>query len=171
MIHRGGIIVYPTDTIYGLGCDPNDACAVDRLARLKQRPADKSMILLASRIELFDDFIDSSKLSDDFVWQRDVPTTWVMPANQHCPPWLKAHDDTIAVRLTDNRLIGHLCSLTDSALISTSANLAGRPPASNAVKLHQYFHGKVNAILIRDNNGSNITSQIRHYSTNQILRS
>lgn len=170
VIRRGGIIIYATDTIYGIGCDPRNPLAVNAVARLKQRPANKSMILLASNVTQFNGFIDYSKLPDKFDWYASTPTTWVMPAAHSCPHWLTHEDNTVAVRLTHHATVAALCKQLGSAVISTSANFSGLPPAKNKLSIQHQFGGKVHAMLFSNQASTGKPSTIKHYRSQTTIR-
>jgi len=129
-LKKGGVIAYPTEGVYGLGCDPNDEKAVRKILQIKQRPASKGLILLAS---------DWSQLQ---TWLRPIPkanlekmlatwpgpVTWVCPAKEDVPICLKGDHDSLAVRVTDHVLARTLCQMFAKPLVSTSANLSGQAP-------------------------------------------
>ena len=170
MLLHGGVIICPTDTIYGLSCDPYNAQAVARLFEIKQRPPDKSMIVLASDTAHIETIADIKQLPAGFDWRPDAPTTWVMPASRHCPPWLRHRDNTVAVRLTGYPLIRRLCKQLDSAIISTSANLYTMLPVTSKIALRRFFQQQVDAMLFSNIAGTGKPSTIKHVSDQRILR-
>ncbi len=170
LLRRGGVIVYPTDTIYGLGCDPRNAQAVQRIYRIKQRPGSKSLILLAANAGQLDGLVDLSRLPADFAWRDHTPTTWVLPASPRCPHWLRHRDGTLAARITGYPLVQQLCHQLGHAIVSTSANFSGRPPLARKLDLRRVFGPQVDAILHSDTVGTGKASTIRHYSDQRILR-
>ena len=100
-IFQGGIIAYPTEAVYGLGCDPLDQQAVLRLLALKQRPIAKGLILVASQMQQIEPFIqvDSNTLCKiKKTWPG--PVTWVIPAQSWVPEWLTGKHQSIAVRIS-----------------------------------------------------------------------
>jgi L-threonylcarbamoyladenylate synthase len=171
-IRLGAVIAYPTDTVYGLGCDPLNTSALDHLNALKQRAPGKGLILLAGNLEQLDEFID---LDDNIARQRicsaKQPTSWVVPARAGLPLQLTGGNDTLAIRVTDNPVVARLCQTLGHPLVSSSANPAGRPPAANSLQLHRWFHGDLASILIDDNAGTGRPSTLRHIHTQQIYRS
>jgi len=171
-IRQGGVIAYPTDTVYGLGCDPLNIYALEHLNALKQRAPGKGLILLAGKLEQLDDFID---LSEHTARQRlcpaKQPTSWVVPARAGLPVELTGGNDTIAVRVTDNPVVTRLCQILGHPLVSSSANPAGRPPARNSLQLHRWFHQDLASILIDNNAGTGRPSTLKHIHTQQIYRS
>ncbi len=130
-LHEGGVIAYPTESVYGLGCDPGNAPAVRRLLAIKRRPAAKGLILIAAQLEQLHPFI---RTPDPKQRQRleagwPGPLTWLVPARSSAPVWLTGHHDTLAVRVTAHPVAAALCRAFGGPIISTSANLSGRPPA------------------------------------------
>lgn len=132
----GGLVAYPTEGVYGLGCDPLDPDAVTRLLIAKRRPMHKGLILIAADFEQLDPFVapaaDASYAKALATWPG--PVTWVMPARKDTPYWLRGDHSGIAVRVTAHPLVADLCRAFGGAIVSTSANLAGRPPARNALQ-------------------------------------
>ena len=128
VVRQGGVISYPTEAVWGLGCDPWDELAVGRLLALKDRPVHKGLILVADNIRQFD-FI----LADlPQVWQDQLastwpgPTTWLVPHQNRLPEWITGGHPGVAIRVSDHPLVRDLCALT-GPLVSTSANPSGRP--------------------------------------------
>jgi L-threonylcarbamoyladenylate synthase len=170
IIRRGGIIVYSTDTVYGLGCDPRNHAAVNAINHLKQRPASKSMILLASNIQQLASYIDSAEIPADFAWQTTEPTSWIMPASDTCPHWLCHDDGSVAIRITRHKLVSALCEQLQSAIISTSANVSGGAPLSDRLGIQRSFGDSVDAILFSDEAATGRPSVIKNYSDQTIIR-
>lgn len=128
---NGGVIAYPTEAVWGVGCDPMNENAVLRLLAAKQRSVDKGLILIAANLEQLRPFLDlpalpSERLADVLAtWPG--PHTWVMPAAPHAPRWITGSHDGIAVRISAHPLVVALCNAFGGALVSTSANRAGAP--------------------------------------------
>ncbi len=171
MVRHGGIIAYPTDTVYGLGCDPLNISALTELNRLKNRAPGKGLILLAANINQLSDFIEL----DDTAARNRIrvaakPTSWVVPARAHLPHELTGGNASIAVRVTDNPVVSKLCQYLAHPLVSSSANPAGQPPAINSLQLHRWFHFDLDSILIDDEAGTGRPSTLKHIQTQQIYR-
>ncbi len=170
-VRQGGIIAYPTETVYGLGCDPLCAKAVRRINFLKGRDASKGLILLASRLEQLDALIDVPGRSDRATIVGEYePTSWLVPAKDTTPEWITGKHHTIAIRITSHPLVMRLCDQLDHALVSTSANTAGKKPALNSLQLHRYFEGLVDSMLISNHNCSARASKIRDLRSRRLLR-
>lgn len=148
VIHQGGVIAYPTEAVYGLGCDPFNAEAVLHLLSLKRRPVEKGLILIASDISQLTPFM--ATLSDDQLQQLQAswpgPVTWLVPARPETPTWLRGHHVSIAVRVTDHPIAAALCRAAGHALVSTSANPAGRHPATTALQVRRYFSDREESV-------------------------
>src|SRR5512143_218632 len=128
VLHHGGLIAYPTEAVYGLGCDPRNADAVLRLLNLKQRPWQKGLILIAADLAQLDPYLLPL---DEMMRARVVPTwpgpnTWLLPARVETPHWLRGEHDTLAVRVTAHPVAAALCRAFGGPIVSTSANLAGK---------------------------------------------
>jgi L-threonylcarbamoyladenylate synthase len=170
-VRQGGVIAYPTETVYGLGCDPLCAEAVSEINRLKQREAGKGLILLASRLQQLDAFIEISDRNDRAaIVGEHEPTSWIVPAKNTAPDWITEGQGTIGVRITTHPLVIQLCDQLGHALVSTSANPAGKKPALNSLQLHRYFDGLVDSMLISNHNCTGKPSKIRRLNSRQLLR-
>ncbi|HUX29259.1 MAG TPA: L-threonylcarbamoyladenylate synthase [Thiobacillus sp.] len=150
-LRRGGIIAYPTESCYGLGCDPRNPRALQRLVRLKGRSAAKGMLLIADRFKRLKPFVrplhaaDLARMQDS--WPG--PVTWVAPASNTCPPLLTGGRHTIAVRVTAHPVAAQLCRSLGMALVSTSANKSGKKPAKTAAECRRIFGARVRVIAGR----------------------
>lgn len=136
VLRRGGIIAYPTEAVYGLGCDPLNREAVERLLAIKQRPVEKGLILIAARFEQLSPFLEAQppeiQRQLDASWPG--PVTWLVPANPATPVWLRGRHPSLAVRVTAHPLAAAICEAFGGPIVSTSANPAGRPPARSALQ-------------------------------------
>lgn len=148
-LRAGGVIAYPTETVYGLGCDPLDEHAVERLLELKQRPREKGLILIGAALEQLLPYIDvhDAALLKKLAGPTERPTTWLCPPRADVPRWLSGRHHSIAVRITSSPIAQQLCQRYGAALISTSANPAGLSPARNAFTVRRYFDARIDDIL------------------------
>ncbi len=149
VLRTGGVIAYPTEAVWGLGCDPQNRRAVERLLKLKHREWQKGLILIASSIEQIEPYID---VPSRMAWRRATtswpgPSTWVFPATDYCPMWISGDRDSVAVRVTAHPVARKLCEAFGSALVSTSANRAGEPPAGGVNALRIGFRHQVDLIV------------------------
>lgn len=171
-VSAGAVIAYPTDTIWGLGCDPFNADSVARILQIKQRPVEKGLILLASRIEQCESFIElESGQREMLLLPRTTPTTWLVGASKLCPWWIRGSHATVAIRLTDHPLLQYLCDRLHSPLVSTSANRAGRATVRNALQARRQFADELDFIVSGYQAGSGRPSEIKSLASGTTLRS
>lgn len=164
----GGVISLPTDTIQGLSCLPRFEQALSKILQLKRRSNAKGLILLASKTDYFTDFVKDISVLVKIKLNLE-PTTYLLTANQSVSPLLTGRFDTLAVRLTNNQLIANLCQATDSALVSTSANITSKQCARRVLDLKIAF-GKELDFMIAPQNHNNQPSRIINLQTGEKLR-
>jgi L-threonylcarbamoyladenylate synthase len=149
IIQRGGLIAYPTEGVFGLGCNLFDGAAVARLLALKQRPLHKGLILISDRVERFEPFL--APLTDAH-WQRMCsrwpgPMTWTVPHNGTLPEWITGGRSTVAIRVTAHPVAANLCAQFGQPLVSTSANRQGRPALERQLQVRQQLANELDFIL------------------------
>lgn len=166
---RGGVIAYPTEGVFGLGCMPDDEAALLRVVDIKQRDAAKGLILIAADEDQLRGWVD---LADQTLPQPDpsCPITWIVPPGPKVSPLLRGQHATIAVRITTNPVAKALCESVDSPLVSTSANLSGKPTARNRFVLLRQFAGVVDYIVPGDCGPASGASEIRDFVSGKVLR-
>ncbi|MDD5059234.1 MAG: Sua5/YciO/YrdC/YwlC family protein [Sideroxydans sp.] len=144
-LKRGGLIAYPTESCYGLGCDPTNRRAVLRILKLKRRPQRKGLILIASHFNQVAHYLLPLTLSEQIRLKNDgaQAITYLLPVKPSCPRWLRGEHDTLAVRLTAHAFAKNLCRSAGSALVSTSANRSGQRPAKTYSECNKLFGGDV----------------------------
>ena len=147
-LRRGGLVAYPTESCYGLGCDPRNPRALKRLIRLKGRDATKGLLLIADRLKRLQPFMRPLHPIDLARVKRSWPgpVTWVVPASPACPRLLTGGRPTIAVRVTAHPDAARLCRALDMALVSTSANKSGKKPAQTAAECRRIFGARVRVV-------------------------
>ena len=171
-IRHGGVIIYPTETVYGLGCDPMNFDAITYLNQLKQREPGKGLILLGHTLALFENYIDELTEDDQKkILETSQPTSWIVRAKDTLPDWLSNEQRTLAIRITQQPVVVSLCQQLGHPLVSTSANPGGKKTCRNALDAHKYFHDKVDAILINDHQLSGQPSVIKRLDNLTTLRS
>lgn len=172
ILRGGGVIAYPTETVYGLGCDPLHAEAVFEIMHLKQRPIDKGLILIGSRLEHLLTYFEPLDARRMAAIQRTWPgpVTWLLPARPHVPDWLTGGRDTIAVRITSHPVAAAICTAFGGAIVSTSANPAGCPPARNPLQIRRYFGSALDDILSSPVQGRGSASEIRDGRSGRVVR-
>lgn len=167
---QGGLIAYPTEGVWGLGCDPANEKVVGRLLRLKSRPIEKGLILVAGSLEQLTPYVASLPDKKSLLVEHGRPVTWVVSHGGRCPDWLSGGRDTLAIRLSSHPVICALCQEFGAPLVSTSANPAGADPAMTAEEVNNYFSDLIDVMVEGDLGGENGASEIRDFQTGKILR-
>ena len=171
ILHQGGIVAYPTEGVWGLGCDPGNSAAVLRLLALKRRPWQKGLILIAADYEQIAPFIAATPAMLERVratWPG--PVTWLLPAQDTTPPWLRGVHRSVAVRLTAHPLAAALCRRFGGALVSTSANLAGHPAARSRLQVMRCFGATLDYIVPGAAGGLPRPTEIRDGRSGAVVR-
>ncbi|MBL1321318.1 MAG: Sua5/YciO/YrdC/YwlC family protein [Methylophaga sp.] len=170
-LNQGKVIAYPTEAVYGLGCDPWHEHAVYSLLDLKDRPWQKGLILVAANVRQLDEFIaplDTGMAQQVFAsWPG--PTTWILPARKGVPSYLRGEHDTIAVRVTAHPQTVELCRQFGGAIVSTSANITGMRPAKSSREV-QWQLPEIETVLSGSCGGADKPTQIKDGQTGDILR-
>lgn len=142
-----GVFAYPTEAVFGLGCNPISEKGMDEILRLKLRPVEKGVILIAATVEQLMPYIDWSAIPqlhrDKINASWPGPYTWLMPKSSHTPSWISGDSELVAVRVTNHPIVKMMCEVLESALVSTSANPAGLAPAKNLDEVRHYFNDEV----------------------------
>lgn len=171
VVRAGGVIAYPTEAVWGLGCDPWDGEAVYRLLALKARPVEKGLILIAGSMDEFDFLLHDlpERWLDRLVGSWPGPNTWLVPHRERLPEWITGKHDSVALRVTDHPLVARLTALT-GPLVSTSANPAGRPAARSRLRVEQYFGRELDAVVDGPLGGRRNPSTIRDVRNGEVIR-
>jgi len=150
-LRAGGIVAYPTEAVYGLGCDPRNHAAVERLFAIKRRPATQGVLLIASEFAQVEPYLDMPSIPQDALDRAGAtwpgPHTWIFPRAADAPSWLAGGHTGLAVRVTAHELAADLCRAFGGAIVSTSANRHGEPPAMNAEQVRATFGAEIDALL------------------------
>ncbi len=170
---QGRIFAYPTEAVFGLGCDPDNEHAVTELLRLKQRCITKGLILVARNYSQLFAYVDDNAIPMDrrpeIFSSWPGPNTWLLPASQKAPLWITGGSDLIAVRVSQHPLIQELCELFQKPLVSTSANITTYPAALTPDDVIAQFASSV--VLIEGELGGALKpSTIRHGVTGRVIR-
>ncbi|HET6724802.1 MAG TPA: Sua5/YciO/YrdC/YwlC family protein [Gammaproteobacteria bacterium] len=171
-IDAGGIVAYPTEGVWGLGCDPLNADAVDRLLAIKHRDAGRGFILIASDRDQLSPYLGSlpESVEKNLTDTWPGPITWILPAAPDTPSILTGGRSTIAARVSAHPLVRALCDTCDRALISTSANLSRHPAARSALTVRRRLGDMVDFILAGPLGGRTRPTEIRDAATGRIIR-
>jgi L-threonylcarbamoyladenylate synthase len=172
-VRNGGIIAYPTEAVYGLGCNPLDAIAVHQLLQIKNRSWEKGLILVAYDMSQLEPFIEppDTDILNRLQSTWPGPVTWLLKSRPDVPSWLTGKHETIAVRISNHIIVRSLCKQLGHALISTSANPSKSPPAKTSLKVQRYFHQQVDFIICGNLGGENRPCEIRDGQSDTIIRS
>ena len=174
VLHQGGVIAYPTEAVYGLGCDPKNLSAVKKILVLKQRQKEKGLILVGSSFDQFENFIQplekhiEKKLLDS--WENEAAITWLVPVKNETSEYLKGQFDTLAIRVSNHPVVKELCEKFSGAIVSTSANIATQEAARTAKHVKQIFGDKIDFIVEGETSINAEPSEIRNALTDKIIR-
>ncbi len=172
VVRQGGLLVYPTEAVFGLGCDPEQLDAVQRVLTVKQRPAHKGLILLASDLGQLDKYLlpVSAELLARIQPSWPGPVTWLLPARPQVSPLLRGEHATLAVRISAHPVCQALCTALGHPLVSTSANLAGEAAATDVADVRQSLANSIDFMLDLPLGGRSKPSEIRDAVTGHIVR-
>lgn len=173
-LRSGEVIAYPTEAVFGLGCDPDNVLAIEKLLHIKQRPIEKGLILIAANYEQLRPYVDEQQLSLE-QQQRVLaswpgPFTWIMPASSSVSFGLTGQFNSIAVRVSDHPLVQQLCLAYGKPITSTSANLSGLAPCRTVEEVERQLALQLGAIVQGETSGRTKPSEIRDAKTLEIVR-
>ena len=170
----GQVIAYPTEAVYGVGCDPDNLSAIELLLKVKQREKSKGLILIAAEFSQLTPYIDLASITPEQQQLMQAswpgPVTWVVPARPGLTDWLTGQFTTIAIRVSDHPVVQQLCRAYGKPVTSTSANLSGQPACRLAADVAIQLGDKVPVILDAPTGGRLNPSEIRDISTGHIFR-
>jgi L-threonylcarbamoyladenylate synthase len=171
-LRTGHVIAYPTEAVFGLGCDPGNKTAVRKLLALKGRHESAGLVLIASNFSQLLPWVAEvpSSLTDKAMQTWPGPVTWLFPRADNVPNYVAGEHETIAVRITAHQASRDLCDAFGSALISTSANHTSATPARSAAEVNDYFGQSLGGILAGPLGDGSKPSEIRDLLTGTIIR-
>lgn len=173
-LHRGAVLAYPTEAVWGLGCDPFVEGAVRKLLALKDRPVDKGLILIAATRAQLDGLLDwdavpaARRAEIDASWPG--PNTWVVPATARVPRWITGAHAGVAVRVSAHPVVIALCEAFGGPLVSTSANPAGAPAPSTLDALDAGLRARLDGVVAGETGGLDRPTVIRDAVSGAALR-
>ncbi|MFT7371495.1 MAG: L-threonylcarbamoyladenylate synthase [Oleiphilaceae bacterium] len=173
VIRQGGVIAHPTESVWGLACDPFNPYAIATILRLKKRPASKGLILISGVSEHFYPLLESlpTALQKRFYAPQDHPSTWLVPdIENQVPKSVKGQHDTVAIRVVAHKELADLTRVLGHPIVSSSANPAGMEPARSKLRVHQYFSTQLDYILPAELGGFTRPSIIRDLETANTVR-
>ena len=168
----GGVIAYPTEAVWGLGCEPLNRHACGRVLAMKRRARRKGFILIASEVAQVEPFLAAiapAQLKPALAsWPG--PHTWLLPVASWVPRYLTGSRSTIAVRVTAHPAARALCQAWGGPLVSTSANASGREPARTALQVQRQFGAQLDYLLPGALGGLTRPTPIRDLASGKVLR-
>ncbi len=173
ILRAGGVIAYPTEAVWGLGCDPWNSRAVERLLSLKSRAMAKGLILACGDIRQLDFLLSALEVQqyEKLLQSWPSPTTWLVPDSRHTiPVWIKGDHEKVAVRVSKHSLIKRLSDELGRPIVSTSANPAGSPPAMSSLRIRQYFGQHLDYIVPGSLGLEKQPSRIMDLDTDAVIR-
>lgn len=176
ILRQGGVIAYPTEAVYGLGCDPENITALKKILALKQREKEKGLILVAASYEQLKSYLQpleknvEEKILSSWLNPATGPVTWLIPAKENVSDYLKGQFNTLAVRVSHHPVVKKLCTAFAGAIVSTSANIAQQEAARTAEEVKAIFSDKLGMIIEGETDINLKPSEIRDALTDKIIR-
>lgn len=168
VIRQGGVVAYATEYCFGLGCDPFDERAVTRLLRIKRRPADKGLIVLAASLAQLEPFVERVPARAAATWPG--PHTWLLTPRTQVPRWITGAHPRVALRVTAHRQAAELATRAGMAIVSTSANRGGEHPARSFRDTARRLGKEVDYVLPGRVGTLAAPTPIRDAATGEIVR-
>lgn len=172
ILKQGGVIAYPTEAVYGLGCDPANITAIIRILTLKQRDKEKGLILVAANFEQLKPYLlpVTQEIENKLLASWPGPVTWLIPAKETTSAYIKGRFATIAVRVSNHPVVKSLCEKFGGAIISTSANIATQEAARTAKQVKDIFPDSLDMIVSGETDINANPSEIRDALTDTVIR-
>ncbi len=172
LLRQGGVLAYPTEAVWGLGCDPFNSRALQRLLLLKQRDPSKGVIIIAGSVEQFKPWLTEITPAQQRTLENSWPgpQTWLIKDNGYTPDLIRGKHSKVALRVTNHPWVIALCEAFDGPLVSTSANVSGESPLQTYAEIEAYFGGEVDMILNGALGGLNHPTRITDLETGDVLR-
>ncbi|HSH48542.1 MAG TPA: Sua5/YciO/YrdC/YwlC family protein [Halomonas sp.] len=171
-LRQEGVIAYPTEAVWGLGCDPDSTIALTRLLALKRRDPSRGVILVAAGLDQLAPWLDELSAAQRRRLEQpsDTPTTWLVPDNGRAHRLVRGDHPRVALRICRHPLVARLCLAFGGPIVSTSANRAGEPAAMSSAQVRAVFGAALDAVLDGPLGGHERPSTIRDLVTGQVLR-
>ncbi len=171
LLRTGGVLAYPTEAVFGLGCDPDNRTAFEKIFALKQRPPEQGVLLIAASFEQIENWIDAPAdaiARAQATWPGAY--TWVFPRSMRVPEWVAGGHNGIALRVTAHAAAAALCRAFGGPIVSTSANVHGQPPARSATECEAMFGSALDGILEGETGGLSRPTPIADAVTGAMIR-
>lgn len=147
LLRQGKTILYPTDTIYGIGCDATNESAVEKVFEIKNRPKEKSLIVLVSNIDMLKEYVDINNDTEQLISSFEVPTTVIYSNPKHLAKNAVNMDNTIAIRIPKHEFCQALIKAIGKPIVSTSANLSGEKNPISFAEISAEIRNKVDIVI------------------------
>ena len=148
VMNEGGVILYPTDTIWGIGCDATNVKAVERVYEIKKRSDSKALIVLVDSEAKVQSYVeDVPEVAWDLIELADKPLTIIYSGARNLAPNLLAADGSVGIRVTNEAFSKRLCQQFRKAIVSTSANISGQPSPANFSEISEEIKSAVDYIV------------------------
>lgn len=171
-LREGKVIAYPTEAVFGLGCDPGNIDAIIKILQIKHRAIRKGFILIGSsweQLEPLVNFVRPDQLTRAFeTWPG--PVTWLFPAADHVPHWICGEHTSVAIRVVEHPVAKAICEAFGGPIISTSCNKSGDPPARNLRTIELTLKDTVDCVIDGAIGGRMKPSEIRDVLTGEVIR-
>jgi len=167
---EGGVIAYPTESVFGLGCDPSNEQAILKIIEIKKRTLEMGLVLLTPSFEIVSDWVNmNNEQLKIFTRPTMRPTTYIVPASDSVPKWL-AVKNTLAIRLSNDSFINNICGMLGLPIVSTSANLHGEQPCRSANEVKKIMGSQLDYIVFKKTGPFNNPSTIVDLSSGKTIR-
>ena len=172
-LREGELIAYPTEAVWGIGCDPFNRDVVYRLLRLKQRPVNKGLLLVAAGMEQIGKLLTQLTVDQIAVLRETWPghVTWLVPDPARLyPEWIRGKHPAVAIRVSDHPVVRELCMAFGEPIVSTSANLAGEPEFRSLDDVKRQFGDVIGCLIEGELGEHDKPSEIRDLVTGERIR-
>ena len=171
-MHSGGIIAYPTESCFGLGCDPSNTNAIRKMLQLKKRKREKGLILIASNTKQLEPWVNlrASPRYEEIIASWPGPHTWILPGSVSLNRWLVGIHSGLAVRVTAHPVAATLCELFGGPIVSTSANIQGKSALKSAQQVQKCYGGRLQGMVYGKIGNMVRPSEIRDGISGKLLR-
>lgn len=172
IVRGGGVIAYPTEAVFGLGCLPRDRRAVMRVLAIKRRSWRKGLILIGAELAQLERYVvlPPEPRRAEILASWPGPHTWVLDARSDAPRWITGGSGGVAVRVTAHPVAAELCRAVGEALVSTSANVSRRPPHRRLLNLRRDLGAEIDCVLAGPLGGLASPTAIRDGRSGRVLR-
>lgn len=161
ILSQGQVLLYPTDTVWGIGCDATNETAVQKVFQIKNRPSSKSLILLVDGMEMLQNYVSTSNKIIELLKTSNKPTTVIYSNPKGIAPSCIADDNTVAIRIVQDEFCQQLIKSFGKPIVSTSANVSGQPTPQSFQEISKAILECVDYVVnLPDHKGSETPSKI-----------